>query len=86
MEKNKNRSFNRKLSLSKQTVSTLNGSMDEIRGGAWRTYYCSNSCEQTICYECVKLSKPPICGGEESDGCWTQTVCAGWNCPTLRPC
>ncbi len=77
--------LSKKLSLNKTTISALNGSMDEIRGGAWKTYYCSNSCDVTLCYECLKLSKPPVCPGPESvANCPpTVTVCGGWNCPTF---
>jgi len=88
MEKTRKKGFDRKLSLNKLTVSALNGSMDEIRGGAWKTRYCSNSCFETLCYVCYRDSLPTACDadGSNMDGCWTQTVCNGWNCPTMQLC
>ncbi len=51
-----------KLQLSKTTIAQLNQLEESnVKGGAWLTYYCSGSCEPTICYDCYRNSWEPVC-------------------------
>ena len=52
----------KRMKLSKVTIARLNQDEEaKVEGGAWPTYFCSNSCDLTLCYECYRKSLPTAC-------------------------
>jgi len=75
---------NKKLDLKKVKISNLNAGFDEIWGGRTAGTCRANTCVGKACSitcnyeECTFPGVP-----SEGPDCMTQTVCAGWNCPSL---
>jgi hypothetical protein len=58
----KSKKQTKKMKLSKVTIARLNQNEEaNVKGGAWPTYWCSGSCDRTLCYECYLASEPTAC-------------------------